>query len=83
MNKFFAISAAAVLAAAPLAATANQDVVLETSKSTQAEGAVAAFLATSPALAVGATVLIGGILFAVVSDSSSSSTTLVPVASGN
>lgn len=81
MNKFFAISAAAMMVAAPLAATAEQAVRLESIKSSQAaEGGVSAFLASSPALAVGATVVVAGTLFTVVANSSSSSTTLVPAA---
>lgn len=80
MNKFFAISAAAMMAAAPLAATADQAVRLESTKSSQAaESGVSAFLASSPALAIGAAVIIAGTLFAVVADGSSSSTTLVAV----
>lgn len=78
MNKIFAVTAAAMMVAAPLAATADQAVRLETNKSSQDD--IANFLATSPALAAGAVVLIGGILFAVISNSSSSSTTLVRVA---
>ncbi|SDY29947.1 hypothetical protein SAMN05444004_10179 [Jannaschia faecimaris] len=73
MSKIFALSAAAVMVAVPLAATADQAVRLETEKSTQA------ILAGATPLTVGMTVLIGGVLFAVVSDSSSSSTTLVRV----
>lgn len=70
MNKFFALSAAAMMVAAPLAATADEAVRLETEKSSQA------IIAGSTALTVGATVVIGGILFAVIADGSSSSTTL-------
>jgi len=74
MTKFIAIAAAATLAFAPVAATADQDVRIVTDKSSQS-----AILAGSSALTIGTVIVVAGVLFAVVADGSSSSTTLVPV----
>ncbi|CTQ32519.1 hypothetical protein [Jannaschia rubra] len=69
MTKTLALTAALLAAVAPVAATADQPVRLET-KSTQDS-----LLIGSPALAIGGVVLVGGLLVAVLSDDSSSSTT--------
>ncbi|WP_179381248.1 hypothetical protein [Jannaschia marina] len=77
MTKFFALTAATLVAAAPIAATADEAVRLETDKASQSAG----ILAGGTALTAGTVVVVAGVLFAVVADdSSSSSTTLEPVA---
>ncbi|SFJ79314.1 hypothetical protein [Jannaschia pohangensis] len=78
MTKFFALAAAATLAVAPLAASADEAVRVVTDKSSQS-----AILAGSSALTVGAVIVIAGVLFAVVADGSSATgTTLVALPGG-